>query len=353
VQETIEGLEEIRALAGQFAADRLRPNVERWDHERAIDADVLAELGALGFHGMLVPETHGGLEFGPVTFAAVLDEMARGEPAVAFLLLASGVAATAIRKASDDARTLWLEALAGGSVTGALSLASDSSLRASPADNGWVVNGAVGWVLHGQAGLLITQAETDGGASMFCIPLDSAGIVVARREDTLGIRSATIESLELTDVPLPPAARLGDAAQSDPGPVTHRGSAAIANGIARAALEQAIAYADEREQFGRKIRMFQGIRMKLADMKVRLDAANALLVTAASEGGIDAAAGARVFASESAMWITTQAVQIFGGYGYMRDYPVEKMMRDAKATEVLTETNETLRETVAAALYPN
>jgi alkylation response protein AidB-like acyl-CoA dehydrogenase len=133
----------------------------------------------------------------------------------------------------------------------------------------------------------------------------------------------------------------------------YTGGAAIATGIARAALEHATTYADQREQFGRRIRQFQGIRMKLADMKVRTAAAAALLREAAVARTPAAAAGARVFASESAMWVTTQAVQIFGGYGYMRDYPVEKTMRDAKATEVLAATNEALRETVAAALYPN
>jgi hypothetical protein len=352
VHDTIDGLEEIRALAGQFAADRLRPNVERWDHDRAIDAEVLDELGQLGFHGMLAPESHGGLAFGAPTFAAVVEQLAWGETAVAFRLLASGIAATALGSATDDAKTRWLEGLAAGSVTGAIPLSRRDGLRALRQGDGWTVDGSIGWVLRGETSLLVADAATDQGRAVFCVPLDSAGITVTRREDTLGLRSATIESLELKGVALPDSARLASTSSALQ-VVECTGTAAIAAGIARAALEYAIAYADEREQFGRRIRQFQGVRMKLADMKVRVDAAAAMVREAAVAGSHAAAAGSRVFASESAMWVTTQAVQIFGGYGYMRDYPVEKLMRDAKATELLAQTNETLRETVAAALYPN
>jgi hypothetical protein len=351
--DTIEGLEEIRALAGQFAADRLRPGVERWDHERAIDADVLNELAELGFHGMLAPESHGGLDFGLPTFTAVLEQIAWGEPAVAFALLASGVAARAIGAAGNDARTRWLESLAAGSLTGALPLAARNGLGAEPTGSGWTITGTIGWVLRSGPGLLVTPARTAQSEAIFCVPLDTAGITIRRREDTLGLRSATIESLDLNGVALPEAARLLDAPSAELRSIEYAGGAAIASGIARAALEHAIAYADEREQFGRRIRQFQGIRMKLADMKVRTAAAVALAREAAVAGTPAATAGARVFASECAMWVTTQAVQVFGGYGYMRDYPVEKTMRDAKATEVLAATNEALRETVAAALYPN
>lgn len=354
MHDTIEGIDEIRGLADQFAAERLRPNLERWDHERDIDAGIWDELADLGFHGMLVPETHGGLGFGATTFATVLDRMAWGEPAVAFALLASGAAAAALREGPDAARSRWLEKLADGSITGAMPLAGGADrLRATRAGDGWVLDGAIGWVLRGPNALLVTPAAAEGGTALFCVPLDAPGVAITRREDTLGLRSARIDSLELSGVQIGVEARLDDPAAEAVRVTGYIGTAAIANGIADAALQHAIAYADQREQFDRRIRMFQGIRMKLADMKVRVDAADAIIRGAATAGTAAAAAGARVFASETAMWVTTQAVQIFGGYGYMRDYPVEKTMRDAKATEVLTETNDALRETVAAALYSN
>ena len=129
------------------------------------------------------------------------------------------------------------------------------------------------------------------------------------------------------------------------------GRAARATGCARAALEHAVRYAGEREQFGRKLNTFEGIQYKLADMATRVDAARALVGAAALAPSPRSAALAKVFASETAMWVTTQAVQVYGGYGYMRDYPVEKLMRDAKATEIFEGTNEILRVAIARELY--
>lgn len=353
MHDTIEGLHEIRDLAGQFAAERLRPNVERWDHEREIDADVLDELAQLGFHGMLVPESHGGLDFGIPAFTAVLEQMAWGEPVIAFGLLASGIVATAIRQ-NEGAATRWLEDLATGTIEGAVPLArSHCTLRATGVDEDWILDGTAGWVLRGRRSVMVVEAIAGEDDTIFCVPLDTAGITVQRREDTLGLRSARIESLGIGNVQVGPDSRLTGAPLDRLRLIEHAGTAAIASGIARAAFEHAVAYADQREQFGRRIRMFQGIRMKLADMKIRVDAAGALLDRVTAAGSAGGAAAARVLASECAMWVTTQAVQVFGGYGYMRDYPVEKTMRDAKGTEILTEPNDALRESIAGALYPN
>jgi hypothetical protein len=169
---------------------------------------------------------------------------------------------------------------------------------------------------------------------MYAVPTDAPG----ERLTTMGFRT-----LELT------RAAAGTGATTSPNGLL--GVAAIALGIAQAALEHAIAYADIREQFGRKLHEFEGIQYKLADMATRTAAARALLHNVAGEPRLESAAMAKVFASEAAMWVTTQAVQIFGGYGYMRDYPVEKLMRDAKATEMLEGSNEMLRVTIALDLY--
>ena len=179
-------------------------------------------------------------------------------------------------------------------------------------------------------------ADDTGG--MFLVPAKGSG----ERVSTLGFRTVEIVRAE----------RSRDAEKSSD--VALIGVAAIAIGIAQAALEHARAYADEREQFSTKLRDFEGLQYKLADMATRVAAARALLqavCVADGNGNGSGASMAKVFASEAAMWVTTQAVQIFGGYGYMRDYPVEKLMRDAKATEMLEGSNESLRVTIARNLY--
>jgi hypothetical protein len=199
--------------------------------------------------------------------------------------------------------------------------------------------------------VLVLPAASPDGPVRIAVAGNAEGVRVIGRETTIGLRAARIETIALS------AARVGDdavakaAGDEDAAIVEQLGTAAIATGIARAALEHAIGYADVREQFGRKLRAFEGIRVKLADMSSRVLAARSMLEACAARATAPAAASVKVFASEAAMWVTTQAVQIFGGYGYMRDYPVEKLMRDAKTTEILTGTNDALRQIVAAGLY--
>jgi alkylation response protein AidB-like acyl-CoA dehydrogenase len=181
---------------------------------------------------------------------------------------------------------------------------------------------------------LALVADDNGG--MFLVPAKGSG----PRVSTLGFRTIEIVRAE----------RGGSATQTSDTALI--GVAAIAIGIAQAALEHARAYADEREQFGTRLRDFEGLQYKLAEMATRIAAARALLLAVCNEDASGSGASmAKVFASEAAMWVTTQAVQIFGGYGYMRDYPVEKLMRDAKATEMLEGSNESLRVTIARNLY--
>jgi alkylation response protein AidB-like acyl-CoA dehydrogenase len=352
MQDTVEGLQEIRELAGQFAAERLRPHVERWDHERALDSDVVAQLAELGFHGMLVPEANGGLGFGLPAFTAVLDEIAWGEPVAAWLLVASGALATALHRTGANHHAAMLEAIAAGERTGSIGLATGRGVQAVKADEGFLLGGSARWMLRNQdRDVMLVDARVGEVSHLFVCSADSGGVTSGSRETTMGLRAARIEAVDLHDVALAAAARISDAARAASAAVQRLGAAAIAVGIARAALDHARGYADVREQFGRRLRGFQGIRARLADMDTRVDAARALLNAAAADGAAAAAAKARLFASETAMWVSTQAVQIFGGYGYMRDYPVEKLMRDAKATEILTDTNEALRERIAGALY--
>lgn len=370
-----EVLEQARQLAHEFAEAELRPHVERWDRERALDPTVLASLAELGFFGMLVPEEYGGLGFDVPTSVAVLEELAWGEPTVALLVSihnAYGVELL-LRHGSEEQRRRWLEPMARGEVVACLALAepeADSELaglstRAVRSGDGWTLDGTKSWVTNGRgAGLAVVAARTDepgakggeAGIGVFLIPTDAPGYEVEGRETTMGLRAAEIVTVRLRGVAVGADSLVGDPAAGSAYVAAARdlgrlGMAAIAVGIARAALEHAVAYADQREQFGQKLREFEGVQFKLADMATRVEAARALLQRAAAERSPRAAAMAKLFASEAAMWVTTQAVQIFGGYGYMRDYPVEKLMRDAKATELCEGTSETQRVMIARELY--
>jgi alkylation response protein AidB-like acyl-CoA dehydrogenase len=365
--ERTEELEQIRMLAREFAAAELRPHVERWDRDRALDATALEHLAELGFFGMLVPESYGGMEFPLPTYAAVLEELAWGEPSVALTVsIHSAFAVHLILTHGNEAqRERWLGPLARGEVIGCFALSearagSDAAALETTAvrdGEGWVLNGTKKWVTNaGLASLAVVLARAGEKIAAFLVPTDTPGYEVTARENTMGMRALDVATVELRDVKLGADALLGDPARGfsyamaglDLGRI---GIASQATGIARAALEHAAGYAAEREQFGRKIREFEAIQFKLAEMATRTEAARALVERAASSPSTRGSAMAKLFASEAAMWVATQAVQIFGGYGYMRDYPVEKLMRDAKATEIYEGTNEIQRVIIARELY--
>jgi alkylation response protein AidB-like acyl-CoA dehydrogenase len=235
--------------------------------------------------------------------------------------------------------------------------------RATRHGDDWVINGEKKWVTNGTiAQLALVLARTGNsengvrGIGAFLVPTDSKGFVVGRRETTMGFRPLEIVSVKLDNLKIGGENVLGDAAQgflyaSQTLEVGRLAIAAISVGMAQAALDHAIGYADIREQFGEKLRKFEGVQFKLAEMATRTEAARALLQRAVADPTAKLSSMVKFFASETAMWVTTNAVQIYGGYGYMRDYPVEKLMRDAKATEILEGTNEIQRVLIARELY--
>lgn len=362
-----EELEQVRSLARELAEAELRPHVEAWDRERRLDPAVLSHLAELGFFGMRVPEAYGGMEFDLPTYVAVLEELAWGEPSVALTVsVHSAFAVEAIvRHGSEAQKERWLGPLASGEVIGCFALSEPESgselaalrTRATRDGDGWILAGTKKWVINARAAeLAVVAARVDDGIGLFLVPTDTEGYEVAGVEQTMGLRPIEIATVELRDVRLPADAVLGDPARgadyvAESLDLGRLGLAAQATGIARAALEHAVRYAGEREQFGQKLNTFEGIQYKLADMATRVEAARALVGAAALAPSTRSAAMAKVFASETAMWVTTQAVQVYGGYGYMRDYPVEKLMRDAKATEIFEGTNEILRVVIARELY--
>lgn len=345
----MSALDEIRALARDFARAELRPHVEHWDHDAALGANVVAQLAELGFFGMLVAEADGGMGFDDATCAAALEELAWGEPATALVVLAQQVVASGLATAPDAVRERWLGPLADGSVRACYVLDDDGRLHARQDGDGWSVSGSAPWVLHaGDAAVALARALTDDGMATFAVSLDEGGARFGERADTLGLRPLHVTPLLLDTAA---AVRLDDGALDAATRTGRLGVAAVALGIAQAALDHALAYAAQREQFNTKLREFEAIRFKLAEMTVSIRATRALLLEAAAAQDPAMAAMAKVFASDGAMRVTTEAVQIFGGYGYMRDYPVEKLMRDAKAMGLLQGADERLRLEIAATLY--
>jgi alkylation response protein AidB-like acyl-CoA dehydrogenase len=362
----MQELQEFRTLAREFARAELRPHTERWDHERAIDATAVRQIAELGFFGMVVPDEYGGLGFDESAYVAVLEELAWGEPSAALLVTQSALGAHALQQYGTDAQKQeWLEPLARGAVLPCFALAEEragSDLSAietvAQSEGGeWVLTGRKSWVTNASAAqLAFVLARVDRELNIFLVP-GNAGWQAGAREQTLGLRPLEIGQLVLESVRVPQSARwsgrtLAANAAAPTGDLGRLSIAAIALGLAQSALDHAVGYAAEREQFGTPLRAFEGIQYKLADMATYTAAARALLELAARERDSNLAAMAKVFASEAAMDISTEAVQIFGGYGYMRDYPVEKLMRDAKAMALLEGTNELQRVVIAEALYP-
>ena len=358
-------LSEVRAMAREFAQAELRPHVERWDHERAIDSALHGQLGQLGFFGMVVPERFGGMELDMTAVVAILEEIAAGEPAVALTLaLQSHAALLLLEHGTDAQRNEWLERLAGGDALACMALAEDAdsdpvraAARAANVADGYRLSGTKRWVTNGAAAqLAFVLAQVDGATGLFLTDLDATGIERGPRDDTLGLRALPIITLALKDVPLAAATLLGGKADAvaqlqSTARFEQLAVAAIATGIAAAATEHATGYADVREQFGTALRTFEGIQFILAEMATRTAAARALLREAAKSDVAQHTAMAKLFCSETAMSVTTQAVQVYGGYGYMRDYPVEKLMRDAKGLEIIGGANEHMRVAIAESLY--
>ena len=359
---TAAEIREIRGLAHDFATAELRPHTERWDAARALDADVVGKIGELGFFGMLVPEERGGMGFDHATYLAALEELAWGDAAVALLVAQSVIAADVLVRFGGGAHEEWVSALASGGATGCIAFAEEdtgadtaAAAKAIRSGDSWTLTGTKQWVTNGDgAAIAIVLADAGGEHALFAVPAE-AGWSAGEPAATMGLRAVHVVPVTLDGVEVPDGARLdwsGTHARDAIDPLGCLSAAAIATGVARAALEHATRYANEREQFGRPIRSFEGIQFKLAEMATRTTAAGCL-VTRAAEMPDDAAAAAmaKLAAGSCAMYVTTEAVQIFGGYGYMRDYPVEKLMRDAKAMEMLHGTNEMQRLRIAAALY--
>jgi len=372
----------IQQLAREFARDEIAPHSDAWDRDAIFDRGIITRLGELGFLGMLIPESLGGLGLDTCTYLVALEEIAAVDASVAVAMSVHNSLPTQmlLRWGSEEQQDRYLKPMARGEWLGAFALSepdagSDAaSMHAQAVRDGdcWVLNGTKAWVSSGShAEVILAMARTDKpgdrrgarGISAFIVTPDLPGFKVGKKEDKMGLRASPTVQLVFENLRVPAANLLGAegsgfiyAMQSlDNGRL---GISAQSIGIARAALEIATSYAAERRQFGKPIKEFQAIQFKLADMATRITAARALLYAAASakdrgEPITQFSSMSKLMASETAMWVTTQAIQILGGYGYVRDYPVERLFRDAKVTEIYEGTSEIQRNVIARELYAN
>jgi len=360
-------------LTREFARTRIEPQAAEWDRTKHFARDVIDELGRLGFLGMTVPEEYGGMGLDTITYLLALEELAAADASVAVTVgVHSAIPATMLlRHGTTAQKERWLRPMAGGERLCGFALSepdagSDAaSLRTRAVRDGdhWVLSGTKAWVTNGgTADLMVVIARSDRGICAFIVPTDAAGYRPGKPEDKMGLRASNTVAITFEELRLPAQHLLGEEGMGfgyamEALDVGRLGVATQAVGIARRALEHSVAYCGERKQFDRPIREFQAVQFKLADMATRVEAARALAHAAAArkDRGEDItqhASMAKLFASETAMWVTTQAVQLFGGYGYMRDFPVEKLFRDAKVTEIYEGTSEIQRLIIARGLYP-
>jgi alkylation response protein AidB-like acyl-CoA dehydrogenase len=371
---------EIVELAREFARNEIAPHAAAWDREKRYPEATMRQLGEMGFLGLRIPERYEGLGLDTLTYLSVLEELAAADASTSITLSVhnSLPVSMLLDHGTEEQRERWLRPMARGEVLAAFSLSeadagSDAaSLRAQAVRDGsdWVLNGEKAWVTNGDtADLLVVMVRTDTpeerrgrrGMSAFLIPAGTPGVEPGKPEDKMGLRASRTTNVMLRDVRLTDEHLLGkegDGYRYALRALDHgrMGVAAQAVGIARAALEHTIRYAEERRQFEKALKEFQAIQFKLADMLTRTSAARAMLVEAArakdaGERVTERASMAKLFASETATWVTSQAVQIYGGYGYMRDYPVERLYRDAKVTEIYEGTSEIQRLVIARGIY--
>ncbi len=366
----------IRDTARDFARSEVAPGAAKRDAEGKYPAEVVKKMGELGFMGIYVPTEHGGAGMDALSYILALEEIAVACASTAVIMSVSNslYCDPVMRYATEEQKKRFLEPFASGKQLGCFCLSepgsgSDSAAmitEAKKVGGEWVLNGTKYWVTNGnEADCALIFAQTDRekkhkGITAFLVPRDSKGYRVGKLEHKLGITASSTAELLLEDVKLTDANVLGPVGDGfkiamstlDGGRI---GIAAQAIGIARASLEASVEYSKVRTAFGKPIHDLQAIQFMLADMATRTDAARLLAHRAArlKDAGkkySKESAMAKLFASEAAMWVTTKGIQVHGGYGYTKEFPVERFFRDAKITEIYEGTSEIQRLVIASNL---
>jgi alkylation response protein AidB-like acyl-CoA dehydrogenase len=365
LHELTDEQREIRDLARRFADEEIAPAAAGWDREHVFPREVFAHLGELGLMGVCVPEEHGGSGADFLSYVLVLEELSRGDAGVGVTVAVHTSAGTLplLAHGTPEQVGRLVPPLAQGHELAAFALTesgsgSDAGAMLTRADAGGRLNGTKQWTTNGShAHTFIVFARDPDRPSAFVVRRGAAGFRVTREEDKMGLNSSSTADLSFEDTPGERLAAQGSGLRIafqtlDAGRI---GIAAQAVGIAQAALDVASGYARERHAFGRPIAGFGAIQQKLADMQTEIEAARALVWRAArlKEAGLPHSvegAQAKLFASRVARHWTGEAIQVLGGYGYTREFPVERYYRDAKVTEIYEGTSEIQRLVIARAL---
>lgn len=376
-----EEQQDIRDTVRRFAGQEMTPYAEEWDETYHFPREVYTKMADLGLMGMTTPEEFGGSQLSRLTAALVYEELAKGEMATAVgLSVHNMVTGSIARFGNDEQRERWVSRLACGELLGAFSLSEAGSgsdaaslqCRAERDGDEYVLNGTKLWVTNGgEADVYLLMARTgtqgahqgsSGASGITCLVVEKGtlGFSFGKTERKMGLHSSPTRELIFDNCRVPVSNRIGAEGQGfkialaslDGGRVN---IGAIAVGVAQAAFDVARNYALERKQFGKNIASFQGIQFLLADMAMKIEASRLLVYEATYklDSGQDAsmyASMAKCFATDSAMDITTNAVQILGGAGYVRDFPVERYMRDIKISQIFEGTNQIQRVVIAREL---
>jgi butyryl-CoA dehydrogenase len=366
----------IRDLARRVARERIAPWAAEVDEQERYPEESMRALAEAGLFGIWIPEAYGGSNLGCLALSLVAEEIARACAATATQYVDQPLGGLPILLyGTEEQKKRYLPRLATGELLAAYSLSepeagSDAAaLRTTAVRRGdhYVLNGAKQWCTNGDhAGVICVFATVDPsrrakGVTAFLVEPGLPGFSVGRKERKMGIRGSPTVALHFTDCRVPVEQRLGEEGEGfriamSTLDITRPATGAMAVGIAQAALDAATAYARERRQFGRAIAEFQGIQFMLADMAMQVHAARLMVHHAARQvdagitGNTLEASMAKCFAADAAMRVTTDAVQVFGGYGYTRDFPVERYMRDAKIMQIYEGTNQIQRVIVAREL---
>jgi len=366
----------VQEAARDFAENHLLPGVLNRDNEQKFDKQLLHQMGELGFMGMMVSPEYGGGGMDTLSYVIAMEEISKIDASAGVIMsVNNSLVCWGLDKfGTEEQKQKYLTKLASGELVGAFCLSepeagSDATSQHTTAeDKGdyYLLNGTKNWITSGEtAGVCLVMAQTHPelkhkGINVFIVEKGLDGFVVGNKEDKMGIRASDTHTLMFTDVKVPKENRIGEdgfgfkfaMSTLNGGRI---GIAAQALGIAAGAFEISLKYSKERQTFGKPISEHQAIQFKLSEMATKVEAARLLVYKAArlkDEGKdyIQASAMAKLYASETAMWVTTEAVQIHGGYGYVKEYHVERLMRDAKITQIYEGTSEIQKLVIAREL---
>ena len=370
---TSESVKMVASMAKDFAEKHIRPNFMEWDEAQTFPVETLKKMGELGLLGVLVPEEYGGAGLGYFEYVAAIVEIAKVCGSVGLSMAAHNSLCTGhiMYFGNEEQKRKWLTKLSTGEWIGAWGLTeantgSDAMRMTTTAvldGDHYVINGAKNWITHGKSGdvavVMVRTGEVgdSNGISAIVVERGTPGFSAGKKENKLGMRASETTEMIFDNCRVPKENMLGEVGQGfrqamqilDGGRIS---IAALSLGIAKGAYEAALAYSKERHQFGQPISNFQAIAFKLADMATKIEASELLILQAADmkNRGVrmtKESAMAKYYASETSVWASTEAIQIFGGYGYTKDFPVEKFYRDSKLCTIGEGTSEIQKLVIA------